>query len=100
MELYVSGDSDGFAPEEFEDVKLCLETLLSIRAGSQPLDRELGVNYDKVVGFPVPVAMNMLSLEIIEKVEKYEPRAEVDTVDFESDTDGLLVPHVHFIKRR
>lgn len=98
MDLYVSGDSAGFAPDEFEDVKMCLETLLAIRAGSQPLDRDLGIDYEQTVGFPVNVAKSMLSLEIIEKVRKYEPRAEVSSVEFTWDENGHLVPHVHFIK--
>lgn len=96
--LYVSGDSDGFTPEEFEDIKMCLETLLSIRAGSQPLDRDFGIDYDKIVGYPLDVAKNMISLEIIEKIERYEPRVAVDSVEFTGDADGQLRPRIHFIK--
>lgn len=98
MSLFLDGDSEGFTPEEFEDIKECLETLLSIRAGSQPLDRDLGIDYEQIVGFPLDVAKNMLSLEIIEKVERYEPRVEVSSVSFTGDTDGQLVPHIYFVK--
>lgn len=98
MELYVSEDSDGFTQEEFDDIKLCLETLLSIRAGSQPLDRELGIDYEKIVGFPTDVARNMVSLEIVEKIERYEPRVEVESVDFETGEDGQLLPIIHIRK--
>ncbi len=100
MEHYISSDSEGFQQEEFEDVMLCLETLFSIREGSQPLDRRLGINYEKAVGYPLDVAKNMLSLEIIEKVDRYEPRVEVEKIEFSADTDGQLQPHVHFTKRR
>ena len=88
MNLFLDGEAEGFTPEEFEDIKMCLETLLSIRAGSQPLDRELGIDYEQTVGFTLDVAKNMLSLEIIEKVERYEPRVEVSSVTFTGDTDG------------
>lgn len=98
MEYYVDLNSDGFPPDEFADIKLCLETLLSVREGSQPLDREFGINLDGVAGYPLDVAKNMLALEIIEKVRIYEPRVEVDNVEFEANTDGQLIPHVHFIK--
>lgn len=98
MEYYVDLSSEGFSPDEFADIKLCLETLLSVRAGSQPLDREFGINLDGVAGYPLDVAKNMLALEIIEKVRIYEPRVEVDNVEFEANTDGQLIPHVHFIK--
>lgn len=80
--------------EEYENIRLCLETLLAVRAGSQPLDRELGIDYDMTVGYPVNVAMNMLALEIIEKVEHYEPRVKVESVNFGTDTDGMLSPCV------
>lgn len=95
---FVNGDSEGFSPEEFQDVVLCLETLLSTRAGSQPLDREFGIDYEGIVGYPEPTARNMLSVEIIDKVNRYEPRAEVDNVSFSLGMDGQMVPHIHFIK--
>lgn len=99
MEAYVDLEESGFTQEEFADVKQCLETLLSVRAGSQPLDREFGIDYDGVVGFPLDVAKNMLSLEIIEKVDRYEPRVEVALVNFDIGSDGQLIPHPHFIRR-
>ena len=98
MQAFVSGDTDGFTLEEFNDVKLCLETLLSVRAGSQPLNRDFGIDYDKTVGYPTNIAKNMLSLEIIEKVERYEPRAEVESIEFKGDNEGLLVPYIYFVK--
>lgn len=99
MEAYVDLEGSGFYPEEFADVKQCLETLLSIRAGSQPLDRNLGIDFDSVVGYPLDVARNMLSLEIIEKVHAYEPRVEIESVEFMGSTDGQLKPHIHFVKK-
>lgn len=97
MNAYVNGSSEGFSQSEFEDVKLCLETLLSIRAGSQPLDRNIGINYDGIVGYPAEVAKNKLSLEIYEKVGIYEPRVEIEKIEFEETANGL-VPHIYFVK--
>lgn len=96
---YVELEGGGFSPEEFADIKQCLETLLSIRAGTQPLDRELGIDLDSIVSYPLDVAKNMLALEIIEKVDRYEPRVEVSSIDFETNTDGQIKPLIHFIKR-
>lgn len=98
MNYYINLDSSGFSPEEFADVKQCLETLYSIQAGTQPLDRNLGIDYTGVVGYQLNVAKNMLALEIIEKTRIYEPRVEVDTVDFDVGNDGQLIPHIHFLK--
>lgn len=99
MKSYVELESSGFTQAEFADVKLCLETLLSIRAGSQPLARDLGIDFDGIAGYPMNVAKNMLALEIIEKVKTYEPRVEVKSVDVEIGADGQLIPHVYFVKR-
>lgn len=99
MEPYVELEGSGFSPEEFADVKQCLETLCSIRAGSQPLDRNLGIDYDGVTSYPLNVAKNMLSVEIIEKVNTYEPRVEVESVSFNADVNGRLIPHIHFVKK-
>lgn len=99
MDLHIDLERSGFSVEEFEDVKQCLETLLSIRAGSQPLDRNLGIDYNGIVGYPLNVAKNMLALEIIEKVHTYEPRVEVELVDFDLGIDGQLIPHPHFRKK-
>lgn len=99
MNAYVDLEGRGFSPEEFADIKQCLETLLSIRAGTQPLDRNLGIDLDSIVGCPLDVAKNMLSLEIIEKIDIYEPRVEVESIDFEANTDGQLKPIIHFVKR-
>lgn len=98
MDAYIDLNGSGFSQEEFADVKQCLETLLSIRAGTQPLDRELGIDLDSIVDYPLDVAKNMLALEIIEKVRKYEPRVEVESVEFDSTVDGQLKPHIYFTR--
>lgn len=99
MEPYIELDSSGFTPEEFADVKQCLETLFSIRAGSQPLDRNLGINYDGILGYPINIAQNMFTLECIEKVDIYEPRVDIESVNFEVNTEGQIMPYIHCIKR-
>ncbi len=88
-----------FTSEELEDIKKCVENLYSTRAGSQPLDREFGIDFDSVVGLPLEVAKNQLALEIMEKTERYEPRVAVDTVDFTVNAvSGQLIPTVHLVK--
>lgn len=99
MEPYVKLDGSGFSKEEFEDVMQCLQTLLSVRAGSQPMDREFGIDYDSAIGYPLNIAENMIALEIIEKINTYEPRVEVDSVSFEVNIDGQMIPRVHVVKR-
>ena len=81
------------------DIVRCLNTLYSTRAGSQPMRRDFGIDYDGVVGYPLEVAKNKLALEIIEKTETYEPRAAVTSVDFDVDVNnGRLIPIIHVKK--
>lgn len=98
MNFNLQIERSGFSEEEFADIKRCLETLLSIRAGSQPMDRDFGIDYDHIIGFPLNVAQNMLSLEIIEKIGRYEPRVSAELVKFEARTDGNLVPNIHIVR--
>ena len=88
-----------FVPEELADIKKCLENLYSTRAGSQPMDRDFGIDYDGIVGLPLEVAKNQLAIEIIDKTERYEPRVVVDSVDCIVDAEsGLLMPTIHLVE--
>lgn len=97
MAAVIEGSMEGFTLEEYLDVKKCLETLLSVAAGEQPLDRDFGIDYNGIVGYPPPVAKNMLSLEIQEKVERYEPRVNIDYIEFDVN-ESQIIPHIYFIK--
>lgn len=82
-----------------EDIVRSLNTLYSTRAGSQPMARDFGIDYDGVVGVPLEVAKNKLALEIVEKTELYEPRVTVDEIDFEVDpSNGRIIPTIHVVE--
>jgi len=98
MGAEINGDRDGFSTEEFEDIQLCIETLLSVRAGSQPMDRDFGIDFDEALDYPQSVAQNALSVEIIDKINRYEPRVEVESVTFTFGKDGQMIPHVYFVR--
>lgn len=79
-----------------EDITQCLSTLYSTIAGTQPMDRDFGID-SKFVGMPVEVVMNQYALEIIEKTEEYEPRVSVEEVTFTVDGD-TLIPTIHLTR--
>lgn len=81
----------GFAETEERDIRRCLTALYSVRVGEQPLDREFGLDWS-CLDKPVPIAKNLLALEIIEKTKKYEKRAAVERVEFQTGEDGQLIP--------
>lgn len=83
---------------EAEEILRNLTTLYGTHAGSVPLDRELGLDQE-FTGYPIAVAENMIALEITEKTEIYEPRAEVEEVTFQSVPDkGLIIPTVRITR--
>ena len=79
---------DGESTEQ-EDIARCVRNIILTPAGTCPLYRDFGISYDSV-SHPIQVAMNEVALEIMEKVEKYEPRVSSCEVDF-SGVDEVAV---------
>lgn len=79
---------------EAEDIRRCLTTLYSVREGEQPLDREFGLKQD-FLDQPVPIAKNMLALEVIEKTQRYEKRVKVEKVEYAAGEEGQLIPIIY-----
>ena len=76
--------------EVFQNVR----TLLTTRAGTQPLDREFGIDFS-FIDSPMPVARAKVNTEIFEKIKKYEPRAVLKNIDFDFDAiAGRMSPKV------
>jgi phage baseplate assembly protein W len=78
---------------EIEEIARNLNMLYETPVGTVPLDREFGLDTD-FVGYPLDVAQNMISIEIVEKTETYEPRVKVQEVTFTSTVNGVLIPNV------
>lgn len=75
---------------EREDILRCLKTLYSTREGSQPLDRNFGLNWD-FIDKPLPIAQQEYNFEVIKKTGEYETRVKVKEVAYSYD-DGKIVP--------
>jgi len=62
---------------------------------SVPLDRDFGTSHNQL-DTPVNIAQPKLIMEIIDAIEKYEPRAEITKIDFRVDEAraGKLIPVV------
>lgn len=78
---------------EAEDILRCLRTLIMTPAGTVPLDRDFGIKQD-FLGYPVNVAENLLAVEIIDKVDKYEPRVSVTEVGLHATEEGMITAKV------
>ena len=72
-----------------------VQTILATVRGTVFLDRTFGLN-GEMVDKPLPVAMAYYSGDVVQEVEKQEPRVKVVSVSFEpSDAaNGELIPKV------
>lgn len=72
-----------------------LQVLYGTVAGEQALDREYGIDAE-LQDVPQEEARALLAAEYIRKTQRYEPRAEVVSVEWiESDyKDGVMIPKV------
>ena len=87
-----------FAPEtEAEEVLQNVRTILSTQIGTVPLHRDFGISWEHI-DKPYPVAKQLMMVDVIEAIEKFEPRAKVESVEFDESTEsameGLLKPRV------
>ena len=86
--------SIAFAPGSLEaEVVQNVRTILATRRGSVPLDRTFGVSWE-MLDKPLPVAKAELLAEVIESIQRWEPRAKVLAVEFDGesgDATGLLL---------
>lgn len=77
-----------------EEVLQNIASILSTPAFSVPLDREFGMP-QRFIDKPIQVAQSILISEVLDAIEKNEPRAEVLNVTFEAGaTAGTLIPIV------
>lgn len=83
------------APETTaEEVLQNVAVIISTPKFSVPLDRGLGMP-QRFVDKPIQVAQSILISEVLDAVERDEPRAEVLNVTFEfGETPGALIPIV------
>jgi phage baseplate assembly protein W len=82
-----------FSAEGVDEVLQNVGVILATREGTVPLDRAFGVSWEWVDD-PRPVAEQRARAEVADKIEKHEPRAEVEEVRFEDADVGRLTPIV------
>lgn len=66
------------------EIKRNVTALIETPEGTCPGDRSYGIPQD-FIGLPINVAKNQAALAVIDKLELYEPRAELREVTIEGD---------------
>lgn len=80
--------------EEINNIIDCLRNILAIPEGSIPLNRGLGLKWSSLSSVPEDLE-NDYATDLMEKVEEWEPRVEVESVEFEYGEDGQVTVNVH-----
>ena len=83
------------APETTqEEILQNVAVILSTPKFSVPLDRGLGMA-QRFLDKPIQAAQSIMVSEVLEAIEQYEPRVQVDNVTFElGKRHGALIPIV------
>lgn len=95
MNYQVSADKRALRLNETDTVASVLQNIriiLSTFRGTVPLDRDLGISAE-AVDRPVGAVRALLTAQLRETIEKYEPRATVRAVTF-LQAEGRLLPTV------
>jgi len=75
------------------DVISAVRTILETPAGTVPFDRDFGID-SSIIDLPYNRAAALLQSEYINKIMKYEPRADVQRVTVSLDASGTLSAEV------
>lgn len=78
---------DEIDKSEIKDILRNLNNIFRLSEGTVPLIRSLGLPIDNVSKIPVDLE-NDIATDIVAKVEIFEPRVSVSSVDFKHTNDG------------
>ena len=78
---------------ELEKMQRNLDLLYSTAEGTCPGDRKFGLD-QTFESCPTNVAQNLFALEVIEKTEIYEDKAEILSIEYTQAEDGNLTPKI------
>lgn len=82
---------------EIKDILRNLNNIFRLSEGTVPLIRSLGLSIDNVSKIPVDLE-NDIATDIVEKVEMFESRVSVSSVDFFHNQDGKTKIKVYLEK--
>lgn len=83
-----------FAPQTVvAEVLQNVKTIISTIKYEVPLDRDFGIDGD-IVDMPMPQAKARLTQEIFQAIKQYEPRASINSITFNGELSGRLIPTV------
>lgn len=99
LEIILDGTTDIFGASGLRDLHNCLNIIAATRVGSVPLYRHFGTDWEWI-DRPEPYAMARYRADLMEAIDRYEPRVKVLSITFKKDKSaamgGKLYPAVRF----
>ena len=78
-----------------EEVAQNIAFLLSTPKGSVPMMRDLGIDTG-LLDDPTPQAKVKLKAQIVDQIQKYEPRAKIKEIELVENKEGKLKPRLRW----
>ena len=86
-----------FYATDIDEILQNISTIISTPKGSVPLDRAFGVDLS-LLDLPLELAQNLFTVQVMEAVQEYEPRAKIKGVSYKKDhLSGKLIPTVKVV---
>jgi len=92
-DIKISFDRAGDDESRRREILRNIENILLTPMGTAPLYRDFGID-TSVLDYPLDTAQSMLAAEVIDAIEKWEPRVQVQDVGFVPDSSGNLTVKV------
>ncbi len=87
--IEISFDRAGGDEARRREIVRNIENILLTPVGTDPLYRDFGID-TSMLDYPLDTAQSMMAVEVIDAIEKWEPRVRVRDVSFVSDPSGSL----------
>lgn len=88
---------DELENSEIKDILKNLNNIFRLSEGTLPLLRGVGLSIDNVSKIPVDLE-NDIATDMVSKVDLFEPRVSVSSVDFFHDQNGKTIIKVYLEK--
>lgn len=92
----LSVSTQGEVVQGIEDIAQCINIILSTQRGSDPLRPEFGVDLLQYIDKPLNTAIPNIIREMIEQVNRWEPRCTIERITHEIIGDSQLKFSIEF----
>lgn len=87
----MSLDGVGQVVRDGDDIAQSIKIIVMTEKGSDPLRPGFGSDVAQIVDQPIDIAIGALKRNIIEQVERWEPRAEIEQIDHDVEGEKITL---------